>query len=126
MGKNNQLEIYGTVAPGFESIRILYEENMRNLLERNTQLCIYFEGEKVVDLWGTAIGDSAFSPDTLVNAFSSGKSLESIAMASLVSQGLMNYGTKVTEYWPEFGAQGKGETTVADLLRSRTRIYARG
>ncbi len=117
MGKNNQLEIYGTVAPGFESIRILYEENMRNLLERNTQLCIYFEGEKVVDLWGTAIGDSAFSPDTLVNAFSSGKSLESIAMASLVSQGLMNYGTKVTEYWPEFGAQGKGETTVADLLR---------
>ncbi len=117
MSKNSQLKINGTVAPGFEPIRSLYEKNMQNLLERNTQLCIYFEGEKVVDLWGTAIGDSAFSPDNLVNAFSSGKSLESIAMASLVSQGLLDYGAKVTEYWPEFGAQDKGETTVADLLR---------
>lgn len=117
MNENRKLAINGTVAPGFESVKSLYEDNMRNLLERNTQLCVYFEGEKVVDLWGTAIGDSTFSPDSLVNAFSSGKSLESIAMASLVSQGLLDYGTHVTAYWPEFGAEGKGETTVADLLR---------
>ena len=90
---------------------------MRNLLERNTQLCVYFEGEKVVDLWGTAIGDSTFSPDSLVNAFSSGKSLESIAMASLVSQGLLDYGTHVTAYWPEFGAEGT-RVVQPDLLVS--------
>ena len=78
-----QLVINGTVAPGFESIRSLYEQNMRNLLERNTQLCVYFEGKKVVDLWGSAVGDESFSPDSLINAFSSGKSLESIAVGYL-------------------------------------------
>ena len=40
MSKNGQLKINGTVAPGFEPIRSLYEKNMQNLLERNTQLCI--------------------------------------------------------------------------------------
>ena len=117
MNKVGQLVINGTVAPGFESIRSLYEQNMRNLLERNTQLCVYFEGQKVVDLWCSAIDDESFSADSMVNAFSSGKSLESIAMASLVSQGLLDYLDKVVVHWPEFGGQGKGETTIADLLR---------
>ena len=49
--------------------------------------------------------------------FSSGKSLETIAIASLVSKGLLDYARRVTDYWPEFGGNGKGETTVADLLR---------
>lgn len=117
MNKINQLVINGTVASGFESIKSLYERNMQNLLERNTQLCIYFRGERVVDLWGTAIGDKTFSSDSLVNAFSSGKSLESIAIGFLVSRGALDYQAKVTEYWSEFGEQGKGETTIADLLR---------
>ena len=112
-----QLIINGTVAPGFEPVRSLYERNMRYLLERNTQLCVYFEGEKVVDLWGSAIGDESFSADSLANAFSSGKSLESIAIGSLVSQGLLSYLDKVAGHWPEFGRQGKGDTTIADLLR---------
>ena len=50
MKNAGQLVINGMVAPGFEPIRLLYERNMRNLLERNTQLCVYLEGEKVVDL----------------------------------------------------------------------------
>ena len=117
MNKVGQLVINGTVAAGFEPIRSLYEQNMRNLLERNTQLCIYFEGQKVVDLWGSAIDDESFWADSMANAFSSGKSLEAIAMASLVSQGLLSYLDKVVVHWPEFGGQGKGETTIADLLR---------
>ncbi|MDG2276482.1 MAG: serine hydrolase [Pseudomonadales bacterium] len=114
---NEQLWIEGMVAPGFESVRKLYDHNMNTLLERNTQLCVYHRGEKVVDLWGSAIGDKSFTPDTLVNVFSSGKSLESIAMASLVNEGKLDYNAKVTDYWPEFGGGGKSETTVADIMR---------
>jgi CubicO group peptidase (beta-lactamase class C family) len=90
---------------------------MQTLEEKNTQLCVYHRGEKVVDLWATAIEDASFSPDSLVNVFSSGKSLEAIAMASLVGKGLLRYEAKITEYWPEFGANGKDELTVADLMR---------
>lgn len=112
-----KIQIEGTVAPGFESVKALYEYNMQNLAERNTQLCIYHKGEKVVDLWATTIEDVKFSADSLVNIFSSGKSLEAIAMASLVGQGLLNFEANIIDYWPEFGSKGKGRLRVADLMR---------
>jgi CubicO group peptidase (beta-lactamase class C family) len=119
MGSNTaeQIRIEGTVAPGFESVRDLYEREMRTMAEENTQLCVYYQGEKVVDLWASAGNDSKFSPDSLVNIFSSGKSLEAIAIASLVARGLLDYDAKIADYWPEFGANGKGQLTVADLMR---------
>lgn len=121
---NNQLTIDGNVAPGFESVRALFEHNMQTLEERNTQLCVYYQGQQVVDLWATAISDADFTPDSLINIFSSGKSLESIAVASLVGKGLLDYKAKLTDYWPEFGAQGKGELTVAELMRHEAGLAA--
>ena len=109
--------IEGTVAPGFESVRELYEHKMRTLAEKCTQLCVYYAGQKVVDLWGSVIDEPGFTADSLVNVFSSGKSLEAIAIASLVGKGLINYNDRITEHWPEFGANGKGELTVAELMR---------
>ncbi|MGB5325749.1 MAG: serine hydrolase domain-containing protein, partial [Pseudomonadales bacterium] len=119
---NKFLQVHGTVAPGFEPIRQLYEQQMQTMAEQSTQLCVYYRGEKVVDLWASLTQNSnapanAFSADSLVNFFSSGKSLEAIAMAWLVSKGLISYDAKITQYWPEFGANGKDGLTVADLMR---------
>lgn len=114
---SNRCQIQGVVAPGFESVRTLYECNMNNLAEENAQLCIYYQGKKVVDLWASTTNDSHFSADSLINIFSSGKSLESIAVASLVDRGLLSYDAKITDYWPDFGANGKGNLTVAELMR---------
>jgi len=111
------IQIDGTVAAGFESVEALYRHNMQNLMERNTQLCVYHRGEKVVDLWATAGEDNNFSPDSLVNVFSSGKSLESIAIGSLAGKGLLHYSAKISDYWPEFGTSGKQALTVAQLMR---------
>ncbi len=44
-------QINGTVAPGFESVRQLFELQMRTMAEQNAQLCVYHRGEKVVVLW---------------------------------------------------------------------------
>jgi CubicO group peptidase (beta-lactamase class C family) len=87
------------------------------MAEEHTQLCVYYRGERVVDLWAARPDDAAFSADSLVNVFSSGKSLESIAMAYLVGRGLLDYAAPVASYWPEFAANGKSELTVADVLR---------
>jgi CubicO group peptidase (beta-lactamase class C family) len=105
------------VAPGFESVRELYEQEMRTMAEERTQLCVYYRGERVIDLWASPADDAGFSPDSLVNVFSSGKSLEAIAMAYLVGRGLLDYAARVSSYWPEFAANEKGELTVADVLR---------
>lgn len=110
-------QVQGTVAPGFEPVRQLFEQQMRTLAEENAQLCVYHRGEKVVDLWAAVTGDADYSADSLVNVFSSGKSLEAIAIGSLVSRGLLDYEAKITRYWPEFGANGKEGLSVADLMR---------
>lgn len=112
-----KIPINGSVAPGFESVERLFEEQLQAMAERNAQLCVYHRGSKVVDLWASTCGDDSFSADSLVNVFSSGKSLEAIAIASLVSKGLLSYERKITDYWPEFGAAGKEGLTVADLMR---------
>lgn len=109
--------IEGTVAPGFESVKQLYEHNMRSLAENNTQLCVYYGDQKVVDLWASVTDEADFSPDSLINVFSSGKSLEAVAIASLYGKGLINYDARIADYWPEFAAHGKGELTVAELMR---------
>ena len=117
-----QIRIDGTVAPGFEPVKSLFEHNMRTQAEESAQLCVYVGEEKVVDVWATS--DSGFSADSLVNIFSSGKSFEAIAMAWLVSKGLLNYSARITDYWPEFGANGKGELTVAELMRHEAGLAA--
>ena len=93
-----QGRVQGTVAPGFESVKEVYEHEIQTMAEKNTQLCVYYKGEKVVDLWASATNDPEFSPDSIVNIFSSGKSLEAIAIASLVGRGLLEYKAKIVDY----------------------------
>jgi CubicO group peptidase (beta-lactamase class C family) len=107
----------GTVAPGFEPVKKLFEHNMHTMAEENAQLCVYHRGEKVVDLWASNTADANFGADSLINIFSSGKSLEAIAVASLVGQGLLSYDAKISDYWPEFEAHGKGDLRVCQLMR---------
>ena len=118
------IEIHGDVADGFEPVKDLYERNMRTLAERQTQLCIYHRGKKVVDLWSSAEAHPGFSPDSLVNVFSSGKSLEAIAIATLVGKGLLDYDARVANYWPEFAANGKEALTIAELMRHEAGLAA--
>lgn len=117
----NRHEIQGSVAPGFESVRELYARELETMEERETQLCVYHRGERVVDLWASKAesteGAPGFSADSLVNVFSSGKSLAAIAMGWLVGQGRLDYGKRVADYWPEFADNGKQDLTVADILR---------
>lgn len=111
------IKINGTVAPGYESVKQLYQHNMNTLTERNTQLCIYVGEECVVDLWASAIDDATFSADSLVNVWSSGKSLEPILLGMLIDRGLLDLNKPISDYWPEFSANDKADLTVADLMR---------
>ena len=116
--------IQGTVAPGFESVQRVYEHELSTTAEENTQLCVYHKGERVVDLWASASDDPCFSADSLVNVFSSGKSLAAIAIASLVGRELLHYDARIVDVWPEFGGEGRGELTIADVLRHEAGMAA--
>jgi len=116
-GSLGDILVQGTVSPGYETVKEMFEENFRQGREKNAQLCVYVKEKKVVDLWGSSTGDKSYNGDTLVNVFSSTKSITAIVVAKMVEKGFINYGSKIGQYWPEFGQNGKEDVTVADLMR---------
>jgi CubicO group peptidase (beta-lactamase class C family) len=73
----------------------------------------------VVDLWGGYTGrdfKKSWEKDTLVNVYSTTKGMGALTVALLAEKGQLDYSARVTDYWPEFGAQGKQDVTVAQLL----------
>lgn len=121
----------GFARPGYEAVREAFESNFRNGLERNAQLCVYRNGECVVDLSGSngeagmsTAPDTGYAGDTLQSVYSSGKAIESTIFAMAVDRGLLKYEDLVIEHWPEFGQQGKASMTVADVLRHDAGLHA--
>ena len=119
MGTANSktIQAEGFVAPGFESVKAMFENNFQRGADESGQLCVYVGEEMVVDLWCSTSTDNNYTGDSLTTVFSSTKSLTAIAMASLVDKGLIKYSDKIASHWPEFGQKDKGEITIADLMR---------
>ncbi|WP_053853088.1 serine hydrolase domain-containing protein [Streptomyces sp. NRRL B-24085] len=112
-------EIHGTVADGFEAVREEFAAFVSG--ERpdyEGQLSAYVHGRRVVDLWA---GEGA-GPDSLYGVFSSTKGAAHLVVALLVQEGTLELDRKVTYYWPEFGAEGKGQLTLRDLLAHRAGV----
>ncbi|MBN2537527.1 beta-lactamase family protein [candidate division WOR-3 bacterium] len=111
--------VRGNVAPGFEEVR---EEFLRNFTERGeygAACCVWWRGEKVVDLWGGYADIRARRPwqqHTCVMVFSTTKGMSALALALCHSRGWLDYDAPVARYWPEFAANGKAEITVRQLL----------
>lgn len=65
-------------------------------------------------------GKVPWTADTGAMVFSATKGLAATVIHRLVDRGLLSYDAPVAEYWPEFGANGKSEVTVSDVLRHRS------
>ncbi|WP_328746972.1 beta-lactamase family protein [Streptomyces sp. NBC_00285] len=112
-------EIHGTVADGFEAVREEFTASVaRERPDYEGQLSAYVHGRQVVDLWaGEGVG-----PDSLYGVFSSTKGAAHLVVALLVQEGTLEPDRKVTYYWPEFGAEGKGQLTLRELLSHRAGV----
>ena len=119
-------EIGGSVAPGYEAVKDAFAANFEKGLERDSQLCIYHKGERVVDIWGSSTEDGVstappegYNGDTLQIVFSSTKACAAVVFAVAVDRGLFTYDTKVATVWPEFAQEG----AWASSALPQTRIY---
>jgi len=107
----------GVVRPGYEGVRDMFRKNVETGRERDAQLCIYVEGEMVVDLWGSAEGDSTYTADSLQCIFSSSKAVSAIALAQAGEKGLLQHSATIASCWPQFEQGLKGSITLEDMLR---------
>lgn len=60
------------------------------------------------------------TPETRFQVMSASKPVVAAAIAWLEEQGQLNVDCRVAELWPEFGAHGKADVTVLDVLLHRS------
>ena len=103
----------------FSEVRRIFNHNFSKYEEIGSSLCVIVDGEIVVDIWAGHKNKNKteeWSKDTLSIAFSSTKAALALCAHMLIERGQLNLKEKVTKYWPEYGKNGKEETTVEMIL----------
>jgi CubicO group peptidase (beta-lactamase class C family) len=111
--------VQGYCAPRFQPVLDAFVENFNVDVEHGASLAIELDGETVVDVWGGCADVSTQRPwehDTVGVVFSNTKAATALCAHILADQGELNIDQRVSHYWPEFAAQGKGDITVRMLL----------
>jgi len=116
-------EISGPCPPRFAAVRDAFALNFTDapegLNEQAARFSVVIEGETVIDLWAGHADPrekTPFTDQTLVPVFSTGKAVMALLMASAVQRGKLSYDQTVASLWPAYGANGKAEVTVAQML----------
>jgi len=87
--------------------------------EVGAAIAVDIDGETVVDIWGghaDAAKTRPWTADTIVNVWSSTKTVTALAGLMLIDRGLIEPETTVSSVWPEFGANGKQDIRFRHLL----------
>jgi CubicO group peptidase (beta-lactamase class C family) len=111
--------VHGFVAPGFEAVRTVFEQNFVDRDEIGAAVAAYLHGEKIVDLWGgrrSPESDAPWNADTMVIVNSTTKGLSAMTLAVANARGWLDYDAPVATYWPEFAQNDKGAITVRQIL----------
>ena len=123
--KETKLCINGKTNKDWKFVYDLFEDNFLQDRDLGASVAVYYQGELVVDLWGGWFDESktkSYAKDTLQMVFSTTKGIVATAVALCVQRGLLSYSDLVTKYWPEYGQNGKENTTVADVLSHRAGV----
>jgi len=115
--KETKVLVDGYCHKNYQPVKERLEDMLHNGKEENVQLCVYVDEKCVVDLYGTAIGDTSYNAESIQTIFSSGKSIESIAMGILYGKGLFKYEDPIAKHWPAFAQNGKENVSIADVFR---------
>lgn len=119
--------IDGHISRRFEAIGEAFLENFTRRHELGGAVCVFYRGEKVVDLWGGVRNKQTGEPwqeHTMVAVYSATKGLSAMTLALAHSRGWLDYDERVAAYWPEFAQAGKARITVRQLLAHQAGLFA--
>lgn len=111
--------VQGTTLDRYAAVRTAFEDNLTSGRDLGASFCATVEGETVVDLWGgftDAAGTRAWERDTIVNVYSTTKTMTALCALILADRGDLDFDAPVARYWPEFAANGKAGVKVSHLM----------
>ncbi|MFI5039845.1 MAG: serine hydrolase domain-containing protein, partial [Solirubrobacterales bacterium] len=112
-------DIQGTFEDRFEGVAQALSQNLDQGLDVGASVSVALNGEIVVDIWGGYADSARTTPwhrDTLVNVFSTTKTMVALCALILADRGELDFDAPVARYWPEFAQAGKEQVLVRHLL----------
>jgi CubicO group peptidase (beta-lactamase class C family) len=113
------IDLSGTCSDRLSAVKDAFAANFDSNGDVGASVAMVMDGELVVDLWGGHQDTARTTPwqrDTLINVFSTTKTMSCLSLLVLVSRGLVDVDAPVAKYWPEFAANGKADVLVRHLL----------
>jgi CubicO group peptidase (beta-lactamase class C family) len=111
--------VQGHADTRFDKVADALADEIGSGAEVGAAIALDIDGESVLDIWGGHADAAKTVPwreDTIVNVWSSTKTVTSLAGLMLADRGLLDLDATVATYWPEFGANGKQDVRVRHLL----------
>jgi CubicO group peptidase (beta-lactamase class C family) len=115
--------VQGAADPRFANVARIFAGLFPGRRFGGGSLVVYIDGKPVVDIWtgwSDRDGTVPWTANTGSMVFSATKGVAAAVIHRLVDRGLLDYDTPVAEYWAAFGANGKGDITIRDVLRHRS------
>jgi CubicO group peptidase (beta-lactamase class C family) len=116
---HTKVEIHGSCSDRFAAVREVFKQQLDTGQDIGAAVAVFVDGEPVVDLWGgyfDATYTRPFERDTIVQGYSSTKTVTALCALVLADRGELDLDAPVARYWPEFAAAGKGGVAVRQLL----------
>ena len=118
--------INGTFETSFTPVAEAFEKNFE---EGDLGACcaVFVDGEIVVDLWGGTANsekETLWEKDTIVNVWSTTKTMTAICILMLFDRGLIELDSPVCKYWKNFEQNGKENISTVIYDRSPTQERA--
>jgi CubicO group peptidase (beta-lactamase class C family) len=120
-------QVHGHCDPKFEKIKTLFKTFLDESEENGASIVANIDGQIVLDVWGGYADEEKTKPwekDTIVNVWSSTKTIASLAVLMCCDRGLMSVDDKVAKHWPEFAAKGKEHIEIRHLLSHTSGLSA--
>ena len=112
-------EVNGHCDERFVAVRQVLQDNLNSGADLGASVAVFVDGEPVVDIWGGWADDSRsklWERDTLVNVYSTTKTMTALSALVLADAGELDFNAPVSTYWPEFAAAGKDAIEVRHLM----------
>lgn len=118
--------IDGYVHPAFADVAERFRRMFRRSGSGGGALAVRLRGEPMVDVWAGHAdrhGEVPWTADTMAMSFSTTKGVTSTVMHRLADRGELDYDQRVAHYWSDFGAAGKQDITVRQLMSHQAGLH---